>query len=380
MSERYQDRLESIRIWMSEKDVTTSVVFLPDHQFYLTNFKALTYSRPIVLLIDKEKTALVVPGLEEVHANHVSTIDQVAVYYETDQHQNEATSLYKRLREVLKDFDCNKVAIDEQNAPIMFLRHFVPVGSETVDLSAKLVEMRYIKSTEEIDEIKKTGVWINEAVNKSYEACAIGVTELEVDGAGNTYLFENLPTHFPDATIAAHGMSPAGPVRSVMPHVFSSSKRIEEGDVLIHTRQLAINGYRSELERTFIIGEPTSEQADAFNAMLDAQTAAIHLLKPGIKAYEVDQVATSLLKERGYGEAIVHRTGHGIGISPHEEPYLRFDNDLVLQEGMVFTIEPGIYIKGLGGFRHSDTVVITKQGFDWVTDYPRDLESMTVKL
>lgn len=82
--------------------------FLPDHQFYLTNFKALTYSRPIVLLIDKEKTALVVPGLEEVHANHVSTIDQVAVYYETDQHQKEATSLYTRLQEVLKDFDCKK--------------------------------------------------------------------------------------------------------------------------------------------------------------------------------------------------------------------------------------------------------------------------------
>ncbi len=110
--------------------------------------------------------------------------------------------------------------------------------------------------------------------------------------------------------------------------------------------------------------------------MLEAQLAAIDALKPGVRAGDVDDVARTILKREGYGEYAVHRTGHGIGLSPHEEPYVRFDNDLILEKGMVFTIEPGIYIPNVGGFRHSDTVAITDDGCEWLTDYPNTLEAL----
>ena len=95
-------------------------------------------------------------------------------------------------------------------------------------------------------------------------------------------------------------------------------------------------------------------------------------------AAEVDEVSRVVIREAGYEEYAVHRVGHGLGISEHEEPYLRFDNDLVLEEGMVFCVEPGIYVPELGGFRHSDTVVLTREGSRPTTDYPRDLASLTI--
>ena len=205
------------------------------------------------------------------------------------------------------------------------------------------------------------------------------MTEIEIDAKGNAALFEETSRRFPDATLDFLVMSPSGVERSVMPHVFSNTRVLQHGDVLIHSRQVSLNGYRVELERTVILGEPTAEQRKAFQAAIDAQQAALEAIKPGITAAEVDRVAREWIEKAGYGEFFIHRTGHGIGISPHEKPYLRFDNDLVLQEGMAFTIEPGIYIPGVGGFRHSDTVILIADGSRLITDYPRDMERLILK-
>jgi Xaa-Pro dipeptidase len=173
-------------------------------------------------------------------------------------------------------------------------------------------------------------------------------------------------------------MTPSGSKRSIMPHVFSNTRRMEEGDALIHSRQVALNGYRAELERTVVLGEPTPRQVEAFEAARKAQRAAMDFIEPGVTAAQVDEVARDVLREAGFGEYAIHRAGHGLGISAHEEPYLRFDNDLVLEEGMVYCVEPGIYVPGLGGFRHSDTVVLTSEGSRPITEYPTDLASLTI--
>ena len=128
--------------------------------------------------------------------------------------------------------------------------------------------------------------------------------------------------------------------------------------------------------RTIFVGEPTEEQRKAFEVMVEAQQKALDFIKVGVTTKEVNQVALDVFKEAGLEEYVVHRTGHGIGIGLHEEPSLRFDNDLVLEAGMVFCVEPGIYIPGVGGFRHSDTVVLEEDKTVLITEYPRDIESL----
>jgi Xaa-Pro aminopeptidase len=103
------------------------------------------------------------------------------------------------------------------------------------------------------------------------------------------------------------------------------------------------------------------------------------MVKPGVKAKDVDIASFEVFDKAGYGDYVQHRIGHGLGLSEHEEPYLRFDNELVLEEGMVYTIEPGIYLPGIGGFRHSDTIIVTKDGCRSFTTYPRGIDDLWKK-
>ncbi len=224
--------------------------------------------------------------------------------------------------------------------------------------------------------MEEAGRLVNLAVSETLQSCRPGMTEIEIDSRGNAALFSETAKNHPNATLDLVVMSPSGIERSVMPHVFSNTRTLQRGDVVIHSRQVGLNGYRAELERTFFIGEPSEKQKKAFEAARLAQEVALDFIKPGVTAAEVDNVARQVIEKEGYSEYFIHRVGHGIGVSAHEEPYLRFDNNLVLEEGMAFSIEPGIYIPGVGGFRHSDTVVLTSNGHKCITDYPRDLNSL----
>jgi len=162
-----------------------------------------------------------------------------------------------------------------------------------------------------------------------------------------------------------------------MPHVFSNTRPIQTGDVIIHSRQVALNGYRGESERTCFLGSPSQQQVEMFHIMLEAQLAGLEALRPGVPMKEVDKASRTVFQRAGLGKYFIHRTGHGLGISVHEPPFLRFDEDMLVKEGMVFTVEPAIFIPGLGGFRHSDTAIVTAHGNRITTEHPNDLASMT---
>ncbi|TMG16403.1 MAG: aminopeptidase P family protein [Chloroflexi bacterium] len=165
---------------------------------------------------------------------------------------------------------------------------------------------------------------------------------------------------------------------TAMPHGFVKGHGIQPGDVLVSGAGANIDGYRSELERTMIIGEPTEEQARAFEAMLALQTRAIETMAPGVPAAEVELATLRLADELGVADNLRHHAGHSIGLEGHEAPFLDRGDDAVLEPGMVFTVEPGVYIRELGGFRHSDTVVITEDGRRVMTDYPSALKDLIV--
>src|SRR6059036_3706716 len=165
---------------------------------------------------------------------------------------------------------------------------------------------------------------------------------------------------------------------TAMPHGFVKGHGIQPGDVLVSGAGANIDGYRSELERTMIVGQPTSEQEKAFAAMLALQTRAIETMAPGVPAGEVELATVRLAEELGVADNLRHHAGHSIGLEGHEAPFLDRGDDAVLEPGMVFTVEPGVYVKDLGGFRHSDTVVITEDGRRVMTDYPSALKDLIV--
>ena len=370
-------RLNELRSFMNEKGITVAIITNPDNQFYLSNFKALTYSRPITLILEEQNMNLIVPAIEEVHANDEAKVDQVFVYYEHPEMAHVALNPYFHVGEILSRYASkSKIAVDMAYTSAELVVYIQELGFEVTDIGRQITIMRYIKDEEELELMEAAGRLVNLAVSESLNACMEGVTELEVDNRGNHAVLLETARSYPNATIDLITMSPSGIERTIMPHVFSNTRKLKMGDVLIHSRQVALNGYRAELERTIFIGKYTDEQEKAFEAARISQQVALDFIKPGVTAAEVDDVSRKVLEKEGFGKYAIHRVGHGIGVSAHEEPSLRFDNELVLKEGMVFTLEPGIFVPGVGGFRHSDTVILTKNGNRFITEYPRDLVSL----
>jgi Xaa-Pro aminopeptidase len=247
-----------------------------------------------------------------------------------------------------------------------------------------LVEsLRRVKSAVEISCIQLSCDWASRAHKRMQAAIVPGKTEMEcyMPSAAET-LFEMVhempgwrPRGFNGSGLTA--MFVAGR-STAMPHGYVKGHGIQKGDVLVSEAGADIDGYLSELERTMIVGEPTTEQERAFAAMLALQTRAIEVMAPGVTAGEVELATVILAEELGVQDWLRHHVGHSIGLEGHEAPFLDRGDEAVLEPGMVFTVEPGVYVKDLGGFRHSDTVVITEDGRRVMTDYPRELKELIV--
>jgi Xaa-Pro dipeptidase len=154
--------------------------------------------------------------------------------------------------------------------------------------------------------------------------------------------------------------------------------RFKEGPLAAMSIQ-RINGYFAENERTFFLSPPSEKMKMMFADMREARKRAFKMIKPGARLNEIDKVANDYLKERGYEKYLLHTISHGIGLEIHEDPWIGKEFDFILMENMVISIEPGIYIPEIGGVRHSDTILVTKDGFEVLTNFPTDIDSLTIR-
>jgi Xaa-Pro aminopeptidase len=150
--------------------------------------------------------------------------------------------------------------------------------------------------------------------------------------------------------------------------------------VLVSETSAPVNGYHAELERALVVGPPTDEMRRLFDHAVAAQDVAFAALRPGVTCADVDGAVMRYFEDNGLLSNWRQHTGHAIGLRNHEAPFLDLGDQTPIEPGMVFTIEPGVYDSEIGGFRHSDTVAVTPDGIDVLTDYPRDLESLTIPL
>jgi Xaa-Pro dipeptidase len=371
-------RIERFRAFMEEREIALSLITVPDDQYYLSGFKAVVYSRPIDLFITAAETGLVVPALEEVHAREEAAVDQLFVYYEHPEKADGGKSHVEHLDRILGRLrPGSRIGVQAGAIPWALARRFLDAGFQLADVGPRIEEMRFIKDDAELEVMMEAGRLASLGVGASLATLRPGISEIDMDGAGNRAILAEVSAKHPGATLDLFAMSPSGPVRTVMPHVFSNTRPIQAGDVIIHSRQVALNGYRGESERTCFVGKPSPRQEDMFHLMLEAQLAGLDALRPGVPMKEVDSASRRVFQKAGLGEYFVHRTGHGLGLSVHEPPFLRFDEDMLVKERMVFTVEPAIFVPGLGGFRHSDTAIVTEGGNRITTEHPNDLGSMT---
>ena len=167
-------------------------------------------------------------------------------------------------------------------------------------------------------------------------------------------------------TIVASGSNGA------LPHARPSGRVIEPGDLVVLDFGALVDGYHSDMTRTIMVGDPTAQQAEMLELVRTAQAAGREAVGPGVEAKVIDKTCRSIIAEAGYGEAFMHGTGHGVGLDIHEFPAVSSRSDTMLQTGHVITVEPGVYLAGIGGVRVEDTVVVTNDGYRALTKSPKD--------
>jgi Xaa-Pro dipeptidase len=243
-----------------------------------------------------------------------------------------------------------------------------------------------IKSPAELALIRESAKWGNLAHRLLQRYTRVGATETEVSlrasQEATLALVDTLGPLYRARSMFSQGAEAGyrGQIgrHAAIPHALAMNVTFMAGDVLVTGAGAAMWGYHSELERTMIIGPPDDAQRRFFEHTKAAQEVAFKALRPGAECSEVDRAVRRYYEAHDLMPYWKHHSGHGIGLRYHEGPFLDSGDHTVLQPGMVLTVEPGLYVAGLGGFRHSDTVVITEDGLELITYYPRDLEGLTI--
>lgn len=326
-------------------------------------------------MITAGRTELVVPGLEEEHASHAAGIDQVTVYYEHPEKGKAGENAPDTLANLLQARGVRRVGLEYSSAPIALRERLERSGITAGDISPQVIRMRLIKEAGEIALMRQAAALAHIGVMATLNAAAPGESQLTIESIGTNAILEAAPQLTPGATVNLLHFTTSGPETS-LPHLITTTRRLASPDLIIHSRQVSVDGERAELERTFALGGMDAETRRVFDVAEEAQLAAIEAIRPGVPMREVDAASRRVIQAAGYGDYSIHRTGHGLGIEAHEAPYVRWDVDDPMEVGMVVSIEPGIYVPGLRGARHSDTVVVTEGGHETITDAPRGPEHL----
>ena len=276
----------------------------------------------------------------------------------------ENISTLKKVGELLKEFEVKKIAIENQSVTLdqfkLFQSNFPEV--EFVYLDDTFIKEREIKSEEEIEIIRESVKIAEVALEKTLPKIKIGIKEREI-AAELEYQMRKL-----GASKASFDIIVASNERSALPHGVASEKLVEEGFLTIDYGCF-YKGYASDITRTFYIGDnPTQKHLEIYEIVKEANERAIKAVKAGITVHELDAIARDFIKERGYGEYFGHGLGHGFGLQIHEYPGISFKaENKVLKEGMIITIEPGIYLPDFGGVRIEDDILVTKNSCEILT-------------
>jgi len=384
----YQHRSSRLLDYLKTNKLSGVVLFDNYYILYYSGFAFIPTERPITFVMNAHgEKVLFVPRLEVEHAKSSSYIERVDSYeeYPLDPHPMEI------LKKTLVDMGISgSCGVDTDGYPWIFgyrgpgLSELI--GSNSLQIKSFIEDQMMVKSPEELALIRESIKWAHLAHTLLQRYTRVGKTETEVswhasgeatmtmlDAIGPIYQSQN-----PFSSMIDVGYRGQIGRNAAIPHALANNITFQVGDVLVSGASAPMWGYNSELERTMVIGQANDKQKRFFDYMVAVQDVAFKAIKPGLPCSNIDRALRVYYEQHDLMPYWKHHVGHSIGLRYHEGPFLDLGDSTILAPGMVFTIEPGLYVPDLGGFRHSDTIVITEDGIDILTYYPRDLQSLTI--
>ncbi|MGB9954722.1 M24 family metallopeptidase (plasmid) [Haloarcula marismortui] len=393
----FESRLGNVREKLSAVEADGLCLFSAVNIHWLTGFDHLQTERPVCLLVTQDAVQITVPRLERDHAasDQFPVIETVHNYYDYPGGTTDSTTYYQHsqltpeaaISEMLEEAAVEAVVADSDGAPAYWgyqgpaLSDFADVAVEPVDW---IRDFRTRKSPVERDLLRESATWGNLAHRAlegyiepgRHELWPAKKASLDASMAMLDALGPEYDSHLRGDFPAAAGFL-SGP-NTALPHGLTENRRLERGDILITYATSNVGGYMTELERTMFVGEVSDTHRHHFEQMLEMQTLAIERCGPGVPVCEVDQAVHDYCNEQGLLDYTQHHTGHNIGLEGHERDFIDRGSEVTMQPGHVYTIEPALFVPDVGGYRHSDTVLITEDGVERLTYYPRDLESNVI--
>ena len=361
-------------------------LFDPTYITYFTGFRFLSNERPIVYLQAAGGDDLIfVPEFEVERTHAESSFARVESYREYPGPEHPMLALAR----VAADLGLRgTIAADTDGYPgILGYRGpalSAVTGASVPLLGEEIEQMLVRKSPAEIELLRESGRWCAHAHRLLEQYTRVGSTEAEASlRAQQETTLAMLAAHGSRGLLGSGDGAKAGfrgqiGLRSSWAHAVAHTIAFQPGDVLVTETGAPVWGYQAELERALVVGPPTDRMRWLFDHMLGARQAAFAAIVPGAACADVDGAVMDYFARHDLQRYWRQHTGHGAGLRNHEAPFLDVGDPTPLEPGMVFTIEPGLYDPEVGGFRHSDTVVVTEAGYDLLTDYPTDLESLTL--
>jgi Xaa-Pro aminopeptidase len=268
---------------------------------------------------------------------------------------------------LLLDLKLKNMGFESASLPFSLHQSLLQKLAKETELIPLEDEIKNLRAAKDVQEL----ALIRTAINISSNAF-LHITEMLREGALEGEIAREMEFFMKTNGAEALGFDiiVASGKRSALPHGRASGKRVEKGDFILIDFGSRFEGYHSDQTRTLVCGKPSSEQEKVYQVVKEAHDKAIELIRPGIPIHEVDEAARGHIRKCGYGEYFGHGLGHGIGLAVHEDPFVNSENKGLVQEGMVFTVEPGIYIPDWGGVRIEDMVRVTPKGAEILTDLP----------
>lgn len=352
--ETFSKRLATVRDIAAQAGLDGVIATPGPDMEYLISSKISTHERFTALVLTNDATRIIVPGVDvaDLKKSVAGKLGIEIIGW------NDGEDPYGHISE-------GSYAV----SAAMTADHLLELqsrGISTVNATQVLAQAFIRKDAEELSELRRASAAIDEVHRQVPNLLRAGVTENDVAKELERLILEE--HEVVDFIIVGSGPHGADP------HHDHSDRVIEDGDVVVvDIGGTLASGYHSDCTRTYVVGEPTDEQQQIYDVLQRAQEAGLEFAKPGVTAGEVDKVVRDIIDEAGYGEYYIHRTGHGIGLSCHEEPFIIAGNDFVIEEGMAFSIEPGIYIPGKWGARIEDIVIVASKNVEPINKTPHEL-------
>ena len=386
----FADRRRRLAGECKSRGASGCVLFDSSYVRYYTGWVYLATERPVALIVDGTgEFTLFVPEFEVEHAQLKTTARRIESYPEYPGRRHPLLIL----SDVLAKSGIRRTIAADQDGYPGILGYAGPslseaTGSDVVIMADFVEAAMSIKSPAEVDCIRESARWCNYAHRLLQRYSRPGATEAEASlrasGEATLAMLDTLGETIGGIQSSTDGATAGyrGQIgrHSSLAHAVAGNHPFRPGDVLVSETSAPVWGYKAELERTMIIGRPTPEQERLFAHMRAAQQTAIEAMRPGVTCAEVDSKVLGYFEDNDLMGVWGQHTGHAIGLRNHEAPFLDVGDETVIKPGMVFTVEPGIYVKGMAGYRNSDTVVVTEDGIDVLTYYPRDIEDLVIEI